>query len=84
MSSLKMNQVLMRLDGGAEQCLEAALKDDGYSVTTVPVMIGQSGSWCYTTSFALAQIGIEHGPANKIVSKLHEHSVSDIAQNSYT
>ena len=24
---------------------------------------------------ALAKIGIEHGPANKVMSKLHEHSV---------
>ncbi len=27
------------------------------------------------TSEALAQIGIEHGPASKVMSKLHEHSV---------
>ncbi len=44
-------------------------------ITTLPVIIGQSGSWYHTTSFALAQIGIEHGPANKVMSELHEHSV---------
>ncbi len=58
MSLLKMDQVLMRLDGDAEQCLEAALKDYGYYFTTLPVIIGQSGSWYHTTSFALAQTGI--------------------------
>ena len=57
------------------EALEAALKDYGYNVTTLPIIIGQSGSQYHTTSFALAQIGIEHGPANKVMSKLHEHSV---------
>ena len=47
----------------------------GYDFTTLPVTIGQSGSWYHATSFAFAQIGIEHGPANKVMSKLHEHSV---------
>ena len=57
------------------EALEAALKDYGYNVTTLTIIIGQSGSQYHTTSFALAQIGIEHGPANKVMSKLHEHSV---------
>ena len=29
----------------------------------------------FTTSDTLAKIGIEHGPASKVMSKLHEHSV---------
>ena len=29
----------------------------------------------HTTSDALAKIGIEHGPASKVMSRLHEHSV---------
>ncbi len=47
----------------------------GYDVTTLPIIIGQSGSQHHTTSDALAKIGIEHGPASKVMSKLHEHSV---------
>jgi len=39
------------------------------------IIIGQSGSQYHTTSYALAKIGIEHGPASKVMSKLHEHSV---------
>ncbi len=57
------------------EALEEALKDYGYNVTTLPIIIGQSGSQYHTTSFALAKIGIEHGPASKVMSKLHEHSV---------
>ena len=57
------------------EALEAAPKDYGYIVTPLPMIIGQSGSQYHTTSFALAQIGVEHGPTNKVVSKLHEHSV---------
>ncbi len=55
--------------------LEGALKDYGYNVSTVPIIIGQSGSQYHTTSYALAKIGIEHGLAGKGLSKLHEHSV---------
>ncbi len=29
----------------------------------------------HSTSDALAKIGVEHGPASKVMSKLHEHSV---------
>jgi len=55
--------------------LEEALKDYGYEVTTLPIIIGQSGSQYHTISNALAKIGIEHGPASKVMSKLHEHYV---------
>ena len=54
--------------------LEAALKDYGYNIT-LPIIIGQPGSQYHNTSSALAQIGIEHGPASKVMSKLHEHCV---------
>jgi len=57
------------------KALKEALKDYGYNVTTLPIIIGQSGSQYHTTSDALAKIGIEHGPASKVMSKLHEHSV---------
>ena len=55
--------------------MEEALKDYGYNVTTLPIIIGQSGSQYHTTSDALAKIGVEHGPASKVMSKLHEHYV---------
>ena len=61
--------------GAQHKALEEALRDYGYSVTTLPIIIGQSGSQYHTTSDALAKIGVEHGPANKVMSKLHEHSV---------
>ncbi len=54
--------------------MEEALKDYGYNVTTLPVIIGQSGSHDHTTSYAL-KIGIQHGPASKVLYELHEHSV---------
>ena len=57
------------------KALKEALKDYGYNVTTLPIIIGQSGSQYHTTSDALAKSGIEHGPASKVMSKLHEHSV---------
>jgi len=57
------------------KALEEALKDYGYNVTTLPIIVGQSGSPYHTTSDALAKIGIEHGPAGKVMSKLHEHSI---------
>ncbi len=61
--------------GAQHKALEEALKDYAYNVTTLPIIIGQSGSQYHTTSDALAKIGIEHGPASKVMSKLHEHSV---------
>ncbi len=57
------------------EALMGALKDYGYNVTTLPILIGQSGSHYHTSCYALAKIGIEHGPAGKVMSKLHEHSV---------
>jgi len=57
------------------EALSGALKDYGYNVTTLPIITGQSGSQYHTTSYALAKIGIEHGPASKVMSKLREHSV---------
>ena len=60
------------------EALEEALKDYGYNVTTLPVIIGQSGSHDHTTSYALAKIALEHGPAGKVLCKLHEHSVQTI------
>ncbi len=57
------------------KALEEALKDYGYNVTTLPIIIGQSGSQYHTISDALAKIGIEHGSASKVMSKLYEHSV---------
>ncbi len=60
MSSLEMNQVLMTL----EQWGCRAMLGGSSQGLWIPVIIGQSGSQYHTTSFALAQIGIEHGPAN--------------------
>ena len=61
--------------GAQHKALEEALKEYGYNVTTLPIIIGQSRSQYHTTSDALAKIGVEHGPASKVMSKLHEHSV---------
>ncbi len=41
----------------------------------LPIIIGQPGSQYHTTYDPLAKIGVEHGPANKVTSKLNEHSV---------
>ena len=51
------------------------LEDYGHNVTTLPIIIGQSGSQYHTTFHAVAKIGIEHGHASKVISKLHAHSV---------
>ena len=56
--------------------MEAALEDYGYNVTRLPIIIAQSGLQYYANSDALAKIGVEHGPASKVMSILHEHSVS--------
>ncbi len=73
--TLQKNQEKLQEKGAQHKALEEALKDYGYNVTTLPIIIGQSGSQYHTTSDALAKIGVEHGPANKVMSKLHEHSV---------
>lgn len=54
--------------------LEAALKEYGYDVTVLPSFL------VYLVQFtrqqnALGQLGIEHGPANKLMRKLHEHAI---------
>jgi len=56
------------------EAMEGALKDDGYYVTTLPTIIGQFGSQCHATCYAIAKIGIKHGPASTVMSKLHEHA----------
>ena len=64
----------MQEKGAQHKALEEALKalkDYGYNVTTLPIIIGQSGSQFHTTSDAPAKIGIEDGPASKVMSKLH-------------
>ena len=67
--------------GAQHKALEEALKDHrsgyhhGYNVTTLPIIIGQSGSHYHTTYDALARMGLHHGPASKVMSKLHEFSV---------
>ena len=58
--------------------LEGALKDYEYIVTTLPIIIGQSGSQYHTTSDALAKIGIEQGPISKVVPKLYETLVYSV------
>ena len=55
--------------------LEVALKEYGYDVTVLPIILGVSGSIYKTTKHALGQLGIEHGPANKLMRKLHEHAI---------
>ena len=53
--------------GAQHRALEEALKDYGYNLITLPIIIGQSGSQ-YHTSDALAKFGIEQAPANKLCS----------------
>ena len=57
------------------KALGGALKLYGYNLTTLPIIIGQSGSQYQTTTDALAKIGRERGPASKVMSKLHEHEL---------
>ena len=60
--------------GAQHNALEEALQDYVYNVTSLPIIIGQSGSQYHNTSDALAKVRTEHGPASKVMSKLHEHS----------
>ena len=54
--------------------LKAALQSYGYSVTTLPIILGVSGSHYHTTTDALKQIVIEHTQANSLLLKLYEHA----------
>ena len=46
-----------------------------HGITVLPIILGVSGSIYKTTKHALGQLGIEHGPANKLMRKLHEHAI---------
>lgn len=46
--------------GAQHQAVEEALMDHGYNVTTLPRIIGQSGSQYLSTPDAVTKIGIEH------------------------
>ncbi len=52
--------------GAQHKALEEAVKEYGCNVTTLPIIIGQSGSQYHTTSDALAKIGVEHAPASNV------------------
>ena len=56
------------------QELHAALTDVGYNVATLPIILGFSGSNYHATTDALAQLGIEHKQAEKVMLKVHEHA----------
>ena len=60
------------------QALQAALQEYGYNVTTLPIILGVSGSHYHTTTDALKQIGIEHTQADSLMLKLHEHAVTTL------
>ena len=60
------------------QALQKALQDYGYKVTVLPVILGFSGSHFETTTYALKQLGIGHGPAATLLNKLHEHAVTTL------
>ena len=55
--------------------LEVALKMYGDDVTVLPIILGVSGSIYKTTKHAVGQLGIEHGPANELLRKLHDHAL---------
>ena len=61
--------------GAQHKALDQALKDYSYNVTTLPIIIAQSGSQYHATSDALTKVRIQHGPTSKVTSKLHEHFV---------
>ncbi len=57
------------------EAVEGALKDCGYNVPALPIILAQCGSECHTASCALATNGIGHGPASKVMYKLHAHTM---------
>ena len=59
----------MRYEEKLQEALKI-LKDCGYNVITMPIIIGQSGPQYHTTSDALAKIGVEHTPASKVMNTL--------------
>ena len=54
------------------QALQEALQDYRYTVTVLPVTLGFSGSHFETTTYALKQLGMRHGPAAILLNSLHE------------
>ncbi len=54
--------------------LTKALKDYDYKVSTLPIILGFSGSHFHTRS-ASKQIGIKREPVKTVMRKLHEHAV---------
>ena len=60
------NEEKLQGKGAQHKACEEAFKDCGYNVTTLPLIIGQSGSQCHTTCNALVKVGGEHGSASKL------------------
>ena len=61
---------------GQHQGLQTALEDHGYQVSTIPIILGVSGSHFHTTTQAFKQIGLSHYAAKTLLLKLHEHSIT--------
>lgn len=59
-SQIVGNQIYRKAARERSQALQAALQDYGYDVTTLPIIMGVSGSHYHPTTHALKQIGIEH------------------------
>ena len=61
---------------GQHQALQTALEDHGHQVSTLPIILGVSGSHFHSTTDAFKQLGIGHDAINTLMIKLHEHSIT--------
>ena len=60
---------------GQYQAMQTALEDRGYQVSTLPIILGVSGSHIHSTTDAFNQLGTGHDAINTLMIKLHEHSI---------
>ena len=58
---------------GQHQALQTALEDHGHQVSTLPIILGDSGSHLHCTTNAWKQLGTGHDAINTLMLQLHEH-----------
>ena len=61
---------------GQHQALQTAWEDHSYQMSTLPIILGVSGSHFPSTTDAFKQLGIGHDAINTLMLKLHEHSIT--------